>query len=230
MAFTEETVEFLIVNRINDSRLWFRDHREDYLRLVRRPLEAVCEALAPTIADIDPMLIVQPNRCISRIYRDTRFSHDKSVFRDHMWIAFDRDHKELPEAPGFYFAIDPEGWYYGCGYYEAPMKVLEAMRALILEDDPDAKAAMRAYRKQKVFEIEGPVYKRSRYPDESEEKRAWLDRRDINFGHGEAGFERLARDEDFIPSIEEGFRLLVPIYRFLMKAVDRSRAPSPAEE
>ena len=34
MAFTEETIEFLIVNRINDSKLWFQDHREDYLRLM----------------------------------------------------------------------------------------------------------------------------------------------------------------------------------------------------
>ncbi|MBQ3879235.1 MAG: DUF2461 family protein, partial [Oscillospiraceae bacterium] len=98
MAFTEETIEFLIVNRINDSKAWFHEHREDYLRLVKKPLEEVCNALAPTIAEIDPMLITQPYRCISRIYRDTRFSHDKSIFRDHMWIGFDRDHKELPEA------------------------------------------------------------------------------------------------------------------------------------
>ncbi len=224
MAFTEETIEFLIVNRINDSKLWFRDHREDYLRLVRRPFEALVNALAPTIAQIDPMLIVQPNRCISRIYRDTRFSHDKSVFRDHMWLSFDRDHKELPEAPGFYFALDPEGWYYGCGYYEAPPKVLEALRGMILADDPDANKAMAAYRKQKVFAIEGKLYKRSRFPDESEEKRLWLDRRDINFGHSEAGFDRLARDEDFIPEIERGFQTLVPMYEFMMKAVHRSRS------
>ena len=223
MAFTEETVEFLIVNRINDSKLWFQDHREDYLRLVRRPFEALVDALAPTVAEIDPMLVVKPNRCISRIYRDTRFSHDKSIFRDHMWIAFDRDHKEFPEAPGFYFALDPDGWYYGCGYYEAPPKVLEALRAMILADDPDAKKAMAAYKKQKVFEIEGKMYKRSRFPDESEEKRLWLDRRDINFGHSEDGFARLARDEDFIPEIEAGFRTLVPMYEFMMKAVHRSR-------
>ena len=223
MAFTEETIEFLIVNRINDSKAWFHEHREDYLRLVKKPLEEVCNALAPTIAEIDPMLITQPYRCISRIYRDTRFSHDKSIFRDHMWIGFDRDHKELPEAPGFYFSIGPNGWYYGCGYYEAPTKVLEALRALILADDPTAKKALSAYKKQKTFEMEGPLYKRSRFPQESEEKRLWLDRRDLNFGHGEEGFELLARDEDFIPRIERGFRELVPMYELMIKAVSRAR-------
>jgi len=223
MPFTEETVEFLVINRLTDSKEWFHGHRDDYLRLVRRPLEQLCRDLAPTIAEIDPMLITVPNRCISRIYRDTRFSHDKTIFRDHMWISFDHDHKELPEAPGFYFSIGTYGWHYGCGYYEAPTRVMEALRELILADDPDAVAAMDALDAQDTFEIQGKTYVRTRFPDESERRRKWLDRRDLNFGCEVEGFELLERDEDFIPRIEEGFRMLVPMYRLMMKAVDRSR-------
>ena len=57
MAFTEETAEFLVVNRLTDSKLWFHEHKEDYLRLVKNPLTALCEALAPCIAEIDPMRV-----------------------------------------------------------------------------------------------------------------------------------------------------------------------------
>lgn len=224
MAFTEETIEFLIINRLNDSKAWFEEHREDYLRLVRRPLEAVCLALAPVIAETDPMLVTKPSRCISRIYRDTRFARDKSIFRDRMWIAFDRDHKEFPEAPGFYFSISPDGWGYGCGFYEAPPRVMEALRALILSGDPDASRAMDAYDAQDVFAIEGPLYKRSRFPEADARLRAWLDRRDLNFGHREEGFDALAHDEVFIPQIERGYRMLVPLYTLMLKAVHRARA------
>lgn len=223
MAFTEETIEFLIVNRINDSKAWFQEHRDDYLRLVRQPLEGVCLALAPVIAQIDPMLVTKPSRCISRIYRDTRFARDKSIFRDRMWISFDRDHHEFPEAPGFYFSINPDGWHYGCGFYEAPPQVMQKLRELILSGDPDALRAMEAYDAQDVFTIQGPLYKRPHFPDADMRTRAWLDRRDLNFGHEEEGFGQLAHDEDFIPQIERGYRMLIPMYTLMMKAVHRAR-------
>lgn len=224
MAFTEETAEFLVVNRLTDSKLWFHEHKEDYLRLVKNPLTALCEALAPCIAEIDPMLVTQPSRCISRIYRDTRFSHDKTIFRDHMWISFDRDHKEYPEAPGFYFSIGPGYWHYGCGFYEALPKVLEAVREMILARDPDAVAAMQAYAAQDEFKLYGNKYKRSRFPDESEEMRDWLDRRDLGFGCEREDVSLLENDDDFIPVIEAGYKALVPMYEFMMKAVHRARA------
>lgn len=222
MSFTEETVEFLVINRLTDSKPWFQEHREEYLRLVKEPLTEVCEALAPCIMEIDPMLVTLPSRCISRIYRDTRFSHDKTTFRDYMWVSFDRDHKEFPNAPGFFFSVGPYGWDYGCGFYEAPTRVMQAMRDMILAGDPDAAAAMKAFRNQKEFKMTGKTYVRSRYPDESADKREWLDRRDISFVCAVEEYDELADDAVFIPRIEKGFRTLVPMYEFLMKCVHRS--------
>ena len=223
MPFTEQTAEFLVVNRLTDSKPWFREHRDDYLRLVRRPLEELCRELAPCIEDIDPMLMTEPSRCISRIYRDTRFARDKSIFRDHMWMSFDRDHKEYPDAPGFYFSIWPGGWHYGCGFYEAPTRVLEALREMILAHDPDAEKALDAFDAQDEFSLYGDKYRRSRFPEESERLRDWLDRRDLGFTCEVEGYDLLERDEDFVPRVIKGFYTLRPMYDFMMKAVHRAR-------
>lgn len=223
MPFTEDAVEFLVINRLNDSKPWFNEHRDEYQRLVKQPLVDLCQALAPCISEIDPMLVTLPGRCISRIYRDTRFSHDKTFFRDHMWISFDRDHKELPEAPGFYFSFGPYGWDYGCGFYEAPVRVMDALRSLILSSDPDAVKAMDAYRSQNEFRMHGKKYVRSRFPDKNDEIRDWLDRRDMSFSCSVEDYDELADDSIFIPRIEAGFRALTPMYELMMKAVHRAR-------
>lgn len=90
MAFTKQAVEFLMENKFHDSKDWFRQHREQYDRLVLDPMRALVAEIAPAMLDIDGRLIAEPKvgRSISRIYRDTRFSKDKSTFRDVVWCVF----------------------------------------------------------------------------------------------------------------------------------------------
>lgn len=93
MPMTPEFFTFLVENRLHDSKAWFEAHREDYNRLVLEPLRQLVGEMAPVMLAIDPRLVVQPavGKTISRIFRDTRFSRDKSAFREHMWISFNRE-------------------------------------------------------------------------------------------------------------------------------------------
>ena len=105
MAFTKQAVEFLMENKFHDSKDWFRQHREQYDRLVLDPMRALVAEIAPAMLDIDGRLIAEPKvgRSISRIYRDTRFSKDKSTFRDVVWCVFLREKKLYEGPPAFYF-------------------------------------------------------------------------------------------------------------------------------
>ena len=152
---SKETIEFLMENRVRNSRSWFLEHRAEYEKFVRRPLLELSERLAPAALGVDPQVAVSPvGRTISRINRDTRFSHDKSLYRDVMWCVFERRGEEgCP--PGLFFEFSPDGFRYGCGYYCVPIAYMDALRELVLRDEPSYLAARRAYEKQKLFLLEG---------------------------------------------------------------------------
>ena len=222
MPFSEETVKFLFENRVMDSKSWFLEHRADYDRLVLEPMRELVVGLEPAMLSIDPQLICEPKvgRSISRIYRDTRFSNDKSIFRDVMWCVFIRDKKLYNGLPGFWFEFSPRIFRYGCGYYQASSESMDAMRDMIIADEKSFKAAQKAFNKQSVFHLGDSKYKRSRYPDQPEEKREWLDLRSMDFITESEDFDLLFSDA-LAEKLSADFKLLAPMYDFMMAAEAR---------
>jgi len=222
MPLTDNALRFLFENRVMDSKPWFLEHKSEYEALVLQPLRELVLALTPSLLAIDPQLICEPKvgRSISRIYRDTRFSHDKSIFRDVMWCVFLRDKKLYHGPPGFFFEFSPRGFRYGCGHYQASPAVMDAMRGIISGDEPVFKAALRAFKKQSVFHIEDTRFKRSRHPDQPEEKREWLDQRSLCFIADSEDFDLLLSDA-LADRLAQDFALLAPMYDFMMAAEAR---------
>ena len=222
MPFSDKTLDFLFENRVVDNKAWFLEHRADYESLVLEPLRELVTDLAPAMLSIDPLLICDPKvgRSISRIYRDTRFSHDKSIYRDIMWCVFIRDKKLYRGLHGFWFEFSPKGFRYGCGYYQAGAEVMDIMREMIIKDEKTYKAAKKAFDNQSVFYIEDTKYKRSRFPDQSEEKREWLDQRSLCFMADSEDFDLLYSDR-LAEKLAHDFKLLSPMYDFMMAAENR---------
>lgn len=220
--FTEETINFLVENRLQNSKTWFEEHRADYRQYVLNPLIELVIALAPTMLSIDDKLICEPkvDKAISRIYRDTRFSKDKSRYRDVMWCGFMRNKKLYKGLPGFFFEFSPNGFRYGCGYYIAGTDSMESMRELVLENDPDFKKALFTYNKQDIFGMEGECYKKSKHPAEPENIRDWLDRKNICFIHDSTDSTLLFSDK-LADRLAADYKILQPIYKFLLKAEAR---------
>lgn len=217
--FSKRTFDFLSENRLRNSREWFDEHRGEYEDAVLAPMRGLVEALTPTLLEIDPQLIVTPriDRTISRIRRDTRFSHDKSLYRDVVWCVFLRDKKLWNGPPGFVVELSPRGWRYGCGYYQADPKVMDAARGLILERNRVFLEAFKRYRSQDIFHLEDNAYKRSRFPSEPPEMQEWLNQKSFWVVHESEDWDLLCSDR-LIPTLCEHFRLLSPIYRFFWLA------------
>lgn len=223
MPFSQKSLDFLLENRIMNSKLWFEEHRHIYDEHVLTPLRELVVALEPAIHSIDPFLICEPkiSRSISRIYRDTRFSRDKSIFREVMWLTFIRDRKQmLSGIPGFYFEISPAGFSHGCGCYRMAAELMDQVRQLILADDKSFLAARRAWEKQSIFTLEDTRYKRTRHPEATEKQRLWLDQRGIILTADSGDLDTLF-SPDLYKKLGEDFLLLEPVYKFLMKAESR---------
>lgn len=220
MAFSIETLDFLVENTIHDSREWFREHKEQYNRFVSEPFVQFVESLAPYIERIDSRIVCS-SRCISRIYRDARYSRGV-IFRDELWCSFYRDNQRNIGYPGFYFELSPNGFGYGFGHYNAPASTVECIRELIIAGDGDFERVLKAYQSQDVFVISGQRYKRSKFPDQPEHLKEWLDRKYISFTTYSTDFE-LFYSDSLADKVGTDLQKLKPMYELFMKAEDIAR-------
>ena len=212
MAFSRKTLDFLMENRINDSRLWFNEHKAEYIEYVRDPMRGLVEALAPCFEKIDPMIVCDPVRSVSRIWRDARYSN--TLFRENLWCDFSRDKHMYHLLPGYFFEITPAGFSFGCGCYRANADFMAEYRRLILAGSPLFTDAVEAARKAGC-PLMDTRYKRTRHPDAPEWQREWLDQRSPCVLAESGDFGTLFSDG--LPDyLAERFSALKPLYDFLL--------------
>lgn len=89
-GFTPDTVRFLQELKENNYKEWFEAHREMYDIELLQPFKALIGALSPAMYNIDPQFELRPNKVLSRIYRDIRFSKNKDPYKTCLWMNFQR--------------------------------------------------------------------------------------------------------------------------------------------
>ena len=222
-GFTKEALRFLFENKLNNSKEWYDDHKADYKNFVYNPFVELVEELSPAMKEIDESFITVPSKIISRVRRDTRFTKDKSLYRDNVWIVFLRDKSRMATSACYWFELGQKGTSYGVGYYGAETSDMAAMRELILENHPAFQSAQACYERQSLFTLGGESYKRSRYPEKPEALRQWLDKKNIYFEAVQPHFD-LAYSKDLPQILKRDFQVLKPVYDFLLACGARSGA------
>jgi len=218
MRLSPEALDFLFENKIKDSKAWYNEHKADYKRLVVEPFREFVVNMQPYMEKIDPDLSCNPKH-ISRIYRDTRFTKDKHLFRDHVWYGF-MHNKDLYEGlPCYFFEFSPEGVSYGCGYYKASSESMAAIRELVKKHDKTFENMKKALKKHPELELWCNPYKKNHFPDADEKDQPWLNIRDFCVIANTQEFDLLFSESDVLAAeIGKRFKEMKPIYEFLMKA------------
>jgi uncharacterized protein (TIGR02453 family) len=116
-SFTPRTLTFLRALKRNNDREWFKARKEQYERDVREPMIAVIERLAEDLPGFAPDLIAAPKQSLYRIYRDTRFSEDKTPLKTHVAATFPTRHLPKKQGAGLYFHIGLGEVWIGGGFY-----------------------------------------------------------------------------------------------------------------
>jgi uncharacterized protein (TIGR02453 family) len=148
-GFRPEAVQFLADLAANNDRAWFQPRKEEYERLLKEPMELLCHALAERFAARGIPLRADPKRSPFRIYRDTRFSRDKSPYKTHLSARFPYEDdpesatqaSEGPHGSGAYFHFQPGEMFAGGGMWMPEKPRLDAFRRAIVEE-PDRVAAV----------------------------------------------------------------------------------------
>ncbi len=221
MLITDEALDFLFINRINNSREFYQAHKDEYRALVVTPLAQLVEMLAPAVKSIDPYIDCTPKigKCISRIHRDTRFSYDKSLYRDTAWIGFMRQKKLYNGLPGFFFEISPRMVRWGMGYYCASKEAMESFRELVAQNHPLFVKTAEMAKQNPHLMLEGESYKRSKRPDLSPLQQDYINRKSICFINTQ-DISVLKRD-DLVQLLQKDFLALKPAYELFMLAETR---------
>jgi uncharacterized protein (TIGR02453 family) len=163
-GFPEETVRFFRELAKNNNREWFAAQRNRYDESVLRPAQAFVVAMGERLQRLTPGIIADPraNGSLFRIFRDTRFSQDKTPYKTHLGIYFWEGKGPRLECSGYYFHLEPPILMLGGGIYIFPRPLLERFRQAAL--DPEYGVELAAIIKRIIarpgFSLGDPHYKR----------------------------------------------------------------------
>jgi uncharacterized protein (TIGR02453 family) len=144
-GFRAEAIQFLADLAANNDRAWFQPRKGEYERLLKEPLEALIVALDERFAARDIPLRADPARSPFRIYRDVRFSKDKSPYKTNLGASFPwvgeaeadggaRSHTANVHSSGGYFHLAPGEIYVGGGIWHPEKAWLDAFRRRVADE------------------------------------------------------------------------------------------------
>jgi uncharacterized protein (TIGR02453 family) len=225
--FTRKTIAFLRALKRNNDRDWFKARKADYETHVRGPMIQLLARLAADFRTFAPELVADPRVSLFRIYRDTRFSGDKTPLKTNAAAHF--PHKALGKAggAGLYLEVAPQWVWIGGGIYMPETSELAAIRAHIathhraLRRIVETKGFTRA-----VGELHGEQLTRVPRGYLKDHPAAHY----LRFRQFLAGREypaEFAYDPKFYSGVLEVFRHAAPLARFLNEPILLARPNDP---
>ena len=211
-GFTKETSDFFWELAFNNERPWFKEHKEQYERVIGTPFKELALETQRRMNERYPEH--QWRVHISRIYRDARRLFGRGPFKDHLWFSIRRDDCP-PHGPGFWFEVNARMVMYGMGAYEVRPEHMEAFRQNIAANPARFERLALDVEKRGEFAVTGEEYKRPK-GDFGPVINKWYNRRWIG----------LERDLDFeaagltprLPEIlAEAYAQLMPMYEFFLE-------------
>lgn len=103
----KEILDFLRRLAANNDREWFNAHKDEY-KEVKAKVESLTQKLIDALTEIEPeAAMLTPADCLYRIYRDTRFSADKTPYKTHIGIYINPHGGKKSEFCGYYLHLEP---------------------------------------------------------------------------------------------------------------------------
>ena len=219
MSVTRELFRFLGELARHNDRTWFNANKDRYLTEVRDPLLGFIRAVAPKLAAISPHIVADARPSggsLLRIYRDTRFTRDKTPYKTNAGLSFALGARRNVEAPGYYLHLAPGEVFMGAGLWRPSGEALRAIREAIVKNPPGWKRARRSGLSHGEATLKRPP--RGFDPDHP----LIDDLKRLSFTSGVPFTERQACAPDFPRRFVIACRHEAPLMRFLARAVGLS--------
>jgi uncharacterized protein (TIGR02453 family) len=217
-SFSPELFAFLADLKENNDREWFAANKHRYEEHVLEPALAFIDAFAPRLEKISPHVRADARPSggsLFRIYRDTRFSKDKTPYKTNVGINFRHERARDAHAPGYYLHIGPGEIFAGGGIWHPGTEGATRIREAIVADPDRWKRATRGKR----LELGGDSLKRvPSWADPEHPFAEDLKRKDFY------GWARLSEEDVLAPGFVDEYagicRAAAPLMQFLCEALD----------
>ena len=147
----------------NNNREWFQANKQRYETQVREPLLRFITDFGVRLPEISPHYVADARKSggsLFRIYRDVRFSRDKSPYKTTAGIQFRHENGKDVHAPGFYLHLEPDGVFVGVGIWHPETKTLNKIRDAIVEKPDRWRGIMSDEAFSKAYKLVGDSLKR----------------------------------------------------------------------
>ena len=220
-GFNAETVAFLEELSRNNNREWFKANKSRYEELVLDVALRFIQSMQDPLAEIAPHFVAQATRVggsLMRVYRDTRFSKDKTPYKTNIGIQFRHERAKDVHSPGYYVHISPEEVFIGVGMWRPEADALRGIRERIAARPAEWKRTVGDSRFKRRFSLGGEVLTRPpRGFDKDHECIDDIKRKSF------IAVQNLAVEECVSPQfqrkVENAFKAGTPYMQFLCKAV-----------
>ena len=127
-GFPPEMMQFFRSLKRNNRREWFQPRKEIYEQQIKAPMLELIAAINDELRKFAPEYVTEPKKALFRIYRDTRFSADKTPYKTHIAASFARRGGERLGTGGFYFSVSHETIEVAAGIWHPDRDVTLAVR------------------------------------------------------------------------------------------------------
>ena len=230
-GFTEETTRFFLDLRFHNYTEYFHAEHDRYVREVQSLFYEMIEDLAPAMLKIDEGMEVRPHKCLSRIHRDTRFSKDKSPYRDHLWFLFRHAAEPRELSLMYFFEFGPGRLNWGLGTWGENREMMNLFRRRMRANPEGTLALLDDLRLDRhQLYLLGNGFKRMEIPPEIPERlEPWYRTRELFIGKIlPEDDHRIAYTEELITKVRSDFETLAPLYRLLRGYLEELNREDPS--
>ena len=220
-GFERASIDFLTELAANNNREWFNDNKARYEEHVLDVALRFIQSMQDPLAQLAPEFTAVPQRVggsLMRVYRDTRFSHNKLPYKTNVGIQFRHRQAKDVHSPGYYVHVDPERVFLGAGMWRPDPDSLRAIRERIVAKPAEWKSVLRDATFRRHFDLGGESLSRApRGFDKDHEliedirRKSFIAVRDLDVAD--------CLDPQFQRKVEASFAAATPFMKFLCKAV-----------
>ena len=222
-GFPKEGLKFLKDLKNNNNRDWFGAHKKDYEEYLLEPAQNFVSDLGNRLKSLSKGIIYDTRTngsgSIMRIYRDVRFSKDKSPYNTYLRMMFWEGEGKKTENPGFFFSISPKGAGIFTGMHEFSKPRLEVYRDSVVDTKrgSELEKAIASLEKAGGYKIGGEHYKRVPKGYDPDHKRADL----LRYNGLYTSFEAISKEAVLKPNLIDvcfdHCKKMAPLHKWLIK-------------
>ncbi len=216
-GITRDSLFLLADNRFRDSKAYYEEHKDAIKNGVTIPMRQIAGIIGEELVSVDPLMNTIPTKMVSRVRRDTRYTKDKSLYRENMWIMFMRPKHDWVGYPCMWFEITPRDYSLGVGFYGDEPGLLETFRKALRERPEEFREAADKCKKCGSVSFK-KQYKRP-FPGCPEGLEEFYNAKDVGFISFSGDIDDL-KDEKIIEIIRGYYQAYIPMYKFLLSVSD----------